>query len=412
MKWQAAGWIDIKAGEGPMLILSFSYFLLLLSSYYIVRPLRDALAASVDAYNYLSTAVFLTMLAIAPAFGWLVSHVSRRRLLPALYLFFIADLVAFAVSFQRAPTSHWVGGAFYVWVTVFNLFVVSVFWSFMADIWREEQARRLFGIIAAGGSAGGFLGPVLTRSLVPHLGISGIALVAALLLSGCVGCLVLLGRNVHARAATSNEIRHGSWRGFTLLFRSALLRGIATLVVIYSFIAMFMYIRTGRLALAEFPEIGARTRFFSQIDLWTNAFALALQLLVVGQIAKRAGGIAVLMLVGVALALCFIPIVFFPTLAVLAAINVVRRAMEFGLAKPARDMLYTVVDAEKKYKAKNVIDTTLYRGADMTATWMHGLLAAAGMTLSALGVLAAILALLTVAISLSLGKEYRELGGK
>jgi AAA family ATP:ADP antiporter len=175
---------------------------------------------------------------------------------------------------------------------------------------------------------------------------------------------------------------------------------------------MFMYIRTGRLALIEFPQIEARTRFFSQLDLWTNAAALALQLLVVGQIAKRIGGIAVLMIVGILAALSFVPIIFFPTLAVLAATNVMRRAMEFGFAKPARDMLYTVVDPETKYKAKNVIDTTLYRGADMTATWVHGLLAAAGLTLAGLCVLAAVLALLTTVIAIPVGKEYRALGGK
>jgi AAA family ATP:ADP antiporter len=398
---------DIHAAEAPALMLSFIYFMLLLSSYYMLRPLRDALAASVNSYALLSTAVFISMLILVPIFGWLVSRVARRILLPSIYAFFTLQLLLFVVAFHFMPQSRWVGGLFYVWITVFNMFVVAVFWSFMADLWHEEQARRLFGVIAAGGSAGGFAGPILSRALVQPLGIDGVALVAAALLAGTIICISILARRLDASdAKPRGEMQHGAWGGVTLLLRSPFLLGIAGLVAMYSIFAMFVYIETGRLALLQYPEVAARTRFFATLDLWSNATALVLQFAIIGNITRRVAPSVVLMGVGVLAALSFVPMMLMPTLAVLAGTNVLRRAMEYGLAKPARDMLYTVVDRETKYKVKNVIETTLYRGTDMTATGIHALLTGAGLTLAAISGVSAVMALGTSVIAFCVGRGY------
>lgn len=407
MKLLRSRLLEVHQGEAAALALSFIYFMLLLSSYYMLRPLRDALAASVNAYALLSTVVFICMLILVPIFGWLVSRIERRIVLPAIYGFFTLHLLLFVIAFHFAPQSVLVGSAFYVWITVFNMFVVSVFWSFMADLWHEEQARRLFGVIAAGGSVGGFAGPMLSRALVQSIGIDGVAFAAAVLLAGAMVCVLTLARRLDASGSRlRREMQSGAWGGITLLLRSPFLLGIAALVAMYSMFAMFMYIETGRLALAQYPDVAARTRFFATLDLWTNATALVLQFLVIGHIARRVSPSGILMGAGVLAALSFVPIVMVPTLAVLAATNVLRRAMEFGLAKPARDMLYTVVDRETKYKVKNVIETTLYRGTDMTATGIHALLMGAGLTLATLSGVSAVLALGTTVIAFYVGRGY------
>jgi AAA family ATP:ADP antiporter len=283
-------------GERRRLALSFGYFALLLASYYLIRPVRDALAAGSGAASikYLATAVFVVMLAIVPVFGWLVAHVRRSLLVPLTYAFFAANLVVFAVLFRLDPDAVWTGRVFYVWTTVFNLFVVSVFWSFMADIWREEEGRRLFGVIAAGGSLGGIAGPLAARALAGSVGTAGLTLIAAALLAATIVAIVLLGRErrdapAGAGAQPDEPVGGAILAGLSRLVASPFLLGIAALVALGSLLGMIVYIELAKAAATEFATAAARAAFYSERDLWVNGASLVLQLFIVGPLAQRFG---------------------------------------------------------------------------------------------------------------------------
>lgn len=407
-----------EPGERRRLALSFVYFALLLASYYLIRPVRDALAAGSGAASikYLATAVFVVMLAIVPLFGWLVARVRRSLLLPLTYAFFAAHLVVFAALFRLDPDALWTGRVFYVWTTVFNLFVVSVFWSFMADIWHEEEGRRLFGVIAAGGSLGGIAGPAAARALAGSVGTAGLTLIAAVLLGASVVTIVLLGRerrDLPAAGAVRREEPVGGavFAGLSRLVASPFLLGIAALVAFGSLLGMIVYIELAKAAAAEFATAAERTAFYSQRDLWVNGASLVLQLLVVGPLAQRFG-VRPLLAGAAALALAaFAGLAAAPAIGVLLAVNVQLRATEFGIGKPNRDMLYTVVDAETKYKVKNVVDTVVYRGSDVLSGWAHAALGLAGLTLAGIAAFGAAVAALLVAIAWAVGTGYRRRGG-
>jgi AAA family ATP:ADP antiporter len=303
-----------------------------------------------------------------------------------------------------------------VWITVFNLFVVSVFWSFMADIWREEQGRRLFGVIAAGGSLGGLLGPVLTRNLVDGLGIAGVALVAGAFLAGTLVAIELLERTVQGRAASAHAridepVGGAILAGLVRLVRSPFLLGIAGLVVVGSLLGMIVYIELARFAGAAFATAAERTAFYSQRDFWVNAAALVFQLLVVGRLTTRFGVRTTLLLTTLLAVVGFVGLGLAPVLGTLLLVNIALRATEFGVSKPARDMLYTVVDAETKYKVKNVIDTAVYRGSDMASSWAHGAIAALGVGLVGFAWLSVVLATAYVGLAWAVGSGYKRRGG-
>ena len=402
--------------EHVRLALSFIYFALLLASYYTIRPLRDAFGAGSGAatIKYLATAVFVVMLAIVPVFGWLVARVPRTRLLPLTYGFFALNLVAFAIAFRLDPESAWVGRLFYVWATVFNLFVVSVFWSFMAEIWTEQEGRRLFGVIAAGGSLGGMAGPLLTRAFVGSVGTSGVALVGAGLLALTVVAIALLSRDatrdVPGTMALNEPVGGAILAGLSRLARTPFLVGIAALVGIGSLLGMIVYIELAKMAGSLYSTAADRTAFYAARDLWVNGASLGLQL-VVGLVTGAFGVRATLTGSAAIIGAAFVALAAVPVAAVLLAVNVASRALEFGVEKPSRDMLYTVVDAETKYKVKNVIDTVVYRGSDVASGWIHAGLVAAGATLSVLAGVAAVLALGLAALAWVVGSGYRRRGG-
>jgi AAA family ATP:ADP antiporter len=407
-----------RPGEGWALALSFCYFTLLLASYYMVRPVRDALGATLGAGNikYLASLVFLTMLAIVPIFGWLVARVRRRILVPAVYGFFVTNLVVFALLFRGDPENATVARVFYVWVTVFNVFVVSVFWSFMADLWREEQGRRLFGLIASGGSLGGLLGPVLTRRIVEDLGLPGVVVLAASFLAGTILAIVLLERSTQGRAATAvaridEPVGGAILAGLSRLARSPFLVGIAALVIVGNLLGMIVYIELARFAGTEFSTPAERTAFYSQRDLWVNALALVFQFVIVGRLTTWFGVRTTLALTALLAVVCFVGLGMAPMLGALIVVNVALRSTEFGVAKPARDMLYTVVDAETKYKVKNVIDTAVYRGSDTASSWAHGAIAGLGVGLKGFAWLSVVLALGYVALAWAVGTGYKRRGG-
>lgn len=371
--------------EWPALIGSFAYFFCLLCGYYIIRPVRDEMGvqAGLSSLPWLFTAVFFVMLALMPVFGWLVSHVPRRKLLPALYIFFALNLVAFYIGLTSNPwgfDSKDVAKVFYIWVTVFNLFAVSVFWSFMVDLWNKEQAKRLFGFIAAGGTLGALAGPALTAVFVKSTGVPALLLLSAGFMLLCVVIIVWLGHWGAANGVITVEEERamgGSlWDGLKLVATKPLLLWLCALMLLLTCLGTVMYFEQQRLVAMAFSSSAERTQFFAQLDLVTNLIVLGLEIFVTPIILVRFGLLPALMILPVLTLLSFGWMSLDASLSAVAIGLVLRRAAEYALAKPAREALFASLSREEKYKAKNVIDTLVHRGGDMTGSWLAGWLKA------------------------------------
>lgn len=405
--------------ERRALALSFGYFALLLASYYLIRPVRDAMAAGSgpDTIKYLSSLVFFVMLLVVPIYGLMVSRIRRSRLLPLTHAFFAINLLLFGGWFRLMPDSVLAGRVFYVWTTAFNLFVVSMFWSVMAEVWREEQGRRLFGVIAAGGSLGGLCGPVLARTLAVSMGIDAVLVSAAATLGLTIVTIVALERCARRQGDLNPHLRLNEpvggeiLAGLTRLLSSPFLLGMASLVMLGAIVGMFVYIELARSAAMLFHSAAERTAFFAARDLWVNVASFVVQLVVVGSLTQRFGVQRTLVGGALITTAVFSMLAVFPGAWMLLWANSGLRVLEFGIAKPARDMLWTVVDRDAKYKAKNVIDTVVYRGSDVLGGWLHAGLTALGLSLGGIAAAAAGVGGLLIGGAYATGRAYRRRGG-
>lgn len=408
--------VNFKPGEVAALLWSFAYFFCLLCSYYILRPLRDEMGiqGGVSNLQWVFSGTFIAMLLAVPLFGALAARLPRRRLLPLVYYFFIFNLLVFFLLLKSDIATAAVARAFFIWVSVFNLFVVSVFWSYMADLYNNEQARRLFGFIAAGGSAGAVIGPLVTASLARSLGVVNLLLVSAALLLLAIICIRALARwavgEQPARAAHQDRpIGGGILGGVWLVLRSPYLLGICVYILLYTMLSTFLYFEQARIVADSFSDSASRTRLFALMDLGVNALTILGQVLVTARIIAHFGVSVTLALIPAAVALGFLALAAFPTLAVLVTFQIVRRAGNFAVARPTREILYTVVSREQKYKSKNFIDTVVYRGGDAISGWLYTGLAAAGMGLSAIALVAVPVALAWLYTGVALGREQETL---
>jgi AAA family ATP:ADP antiporter len=410
--------IDVRGNEILPVVWSFVYGFSVLSAYMILRPVRDAIAAPVnEIVPWLLTAVFLVMLALVPLFGWVSARLRLRDLLPAVYTFFILHLAGFYAAFELIGMEIVVAGIFYVWVSVFNVFIVSVFWSFMVDLWTEEQGKRLFGLIALGVQCGAIAGPALTGGLVKFLGVSGMLWVsAAFLVLGvfCIWRLTIWARQQAERATPSVQpdapLGGSIWAGLRDTFRSPYLLAICGYILCYTTLGTLLYLEQLRLVNEAYPakeKAADRTALFAWIDLTISISTVVIQSLVTGPFLARFGLTWVLVLMPAATFAGFIVLGASPTLAVLILLFIVFRVGEFSLSKPGREILFTVVSREEKYKAKNVIDTLIYRGGDTAASWLVKGLRSLGLGLSALSFLAMPLAAVWFAVALWLGSAHR-----
>ena len=409
--------VDVQVGEVRALIWSFVYFFSLLCGYYIVRPLRDemGIAGGVENLQWLFTGTFFAMLAAVPLFGWVSSRYPRQRFLPYVYFFFVANLLIFFVLFRSGLTHAYVARAFFIWVSVYNLFVVSVFWSFMVDIYSAAQAKRLFGFIAAGGTAGAICGPILTATLAIPLGPTNLLLVSAAFLMICVFCIHRLAAweggdpsQHRGRRATDEPERAmgGSmWAGFKLVLGSPYLLGICLLMLFLTTLATFLYFQQAQIVRDSFSDPSQRTTVFAAIDLAVNALTLTFQLFLTGRLVRHIGLAWTLALIPLLLGLGFLALGFAPVLVVLVVVQVLRRAGNYAIMRPAREMLYSVLSKEEKYKAKNLIDTAVYRGGDAVSAWAYAGLAGLGLGLSAIAFIAVPLAGLWAWIAYALGRR-------
>ncbi|WP_447937501.1 NTP/NDP exchange transporter [Thermomonas fusca] len=394
-------------GDSPPLLWSFLYFFCLLTGYYVLRPVREAMGASSDVaalfppsmiaffaergvvlkdlqLQVLFTCTFLVMLALQPVYGWLVSRWPRRVFLPTVYGFFIATLLLFYVAFDSGMPGR--GMAFFLWITVFNLFAVAVFWSFMADVFSDAEARRSYGYIGAAGTVGAILGPTLTRMLVERVGIANLMLVSAAFLVLCVVCLLRLRHYAVQREASrrlaSGEVPMGGavWAGLKLVASEPLLRWLALLCVLGVGVGTLLYNEQAAIVRQFYPDPKAATAYYASIDLAVNGVTLLVQLFVTRALLSRFGITPALLIPGFAIVLGYAALAASPLPLLVAVVQVMTRSGEFALGKPARETIYTRVAREWRYKAGAAIDTVIYRGGDLTFVWTHKLLAGFGST--------------------------------
>lgn len=391
--------------DSPPLLWAFLYFFCLLSGYYVLRPVREAMGASADVQavfplwmieffarhgvsmgeftlQVLFTCTFLIMLLLQPAYGALVSRYPRRVFLPAVYLFFIATLLIFYLAFDSGMPGR--GMAFFLWIAVFNLFAVAVFWSFMADVFDSVEARAYYGYIGAAGTLGAFLGPLLTRVLVERIGIANLMLIAAAFLLACLACQMRLRRwaveRENARGERSGETPMGGGvlAGLTLIAREPLLRWMAATVVLGVGVGTLLYNEQAAIVRQFYPDARAATAYYANIDLAINALTLVVQVFVTRWLLSRFGIRPALLLPPLAIFLGYAMLAAAPLPILVAIVQVVTRSSEFCLNKPARETIYTQVDREWRYKAGAAIDTVVYRGGDLTFVWVHKVVSALG----------------------------------
>ncbi len=404
----------VQPGEWAAVLWSFAYFFCLLCGYYVLRPVRDEMGiqAGVGNLPWLFTATFFAMLAAAPLFGWVSSRFPRRQFLPFVYLFFVANLLLFYLVFRQKAALEVTTKAFFVWVSVFNLFVVSVFWSFMADLYDTGQARRLYGFIAAGGSLGAITGPALTTTLASSLGPVNLLLVSAGFLLVAIYCIQRLGNWSAARAGPGQApprdmlVGGGVLDGIKLVGRSRYLLGICLYVALYSTLSTFLYFQQQQIVKATIASSEQRTALFASLDLAVNASTFVLQLLLFSRFLRRFGLAAGLVLVPLFSVAGYMALGFVPTLTVLIVFGVLRRVGEFTISKPARETLFNALSADQKYKAKNFMDTAVYRAGDMASGWIFTGLQQVGMALAGIAFLSVPIAAAWAGIGLWLARRH------
>ncbi len=380
--------------ERAAALWSFGYFFMLLAGYYVLRPLRDqmGIAGGVKNLPWLFTATFVTLLVAQPLYGALVAKLTRARFIPVVYHFFVANLALFWLLLTLGVETAIVARIFFVWVSVFNLFAVAVFWSFMADLFDAEQGKRLFGFIGAGGTAGALLGPVITIALSVPLGPTNLLIAAIVLLEAAVFCVYRLERAATVQASVPQaeppKIGGSAFAALLEMFRSPYLLGVGVWVSLLSFGATIVYFEQAHIVSATVHGAGAQTRIFASIDLAVSLLTLATQVFATGWLLKRfgtgiaAGALPLVYVVG------FAALAVSPSLAVVLTLQVVQRWMNFAIANPARQVFFTVVTREEKYKAKNLIDVVIYRGSDALYGWVFDSMQALGLKLGAIALCA------------------------
>ncbi|HYG68132.1 MAG TPA: MFS transporter [Anaeromyxobacteraceae bacterium] len=426
--------VQVEPHELRPLLWSFTYFFSLLCGYYVLRPMRDAMgiAGGVEQLHWLFTGTFVAMLATVPLFGWVTSRFPRRRFLPYVYGFFIANLLVFWALLDDDGANVVAARAFFIWTSVYNLFVVSVFWSFMADLYTNEQAKRLFGFIAAGGTVGALAGPLVAATLAQLLGAATLLLVSAGFLAVAILCIRrLIASTEDAAPATSVRFepveprtdapRHGAearplgggiLHAIPLVLRSPYLLGISLFMLLYTTSSTVLYFQQAQIVRDAFSSVEERAAVFAGMDFAVNALTLGTQFFLTGRVVNALGVARTLALVPALLGIGFAALGVAPALSVIVVVQVLRRAGDYAITRPARELLYVVLGRDEKYKAKNFIDTAVYRAGDAVSAWAYAGLRALGLGLGGIAFLAVPLAALWTWLSYRLGRRQEALAGQ
>ena len=406
---------NIRDNEVKAASLSFAFVFVLMAAYYILRPVRDALASDwTDAeVSFLWTLNFFISTAIVALYGFAVSRVPFRRLVPGVYAFFAVSFVVFYLAVQSIDDGVLVDKAFYLWVSVFALFHVSVFWSFMADTFNKEQAGRLFAMIAAGASVGAIVGPLLSAFFATRIGVENLLLIAAVMLMLPLPIIAMLSRikgaELHNEGPqtddASRKIGGNPFAGFKDFFANPYLIGIGVFIILYTGIGSFVYLEQKNLL--EPFDMEARTMIYGYRDAVLNSLTYILAFFVTGRLVSKVGMPVSLPLVPVIIIFGMLILAFSPVLIVAVGLHVVSKAGNYGLTRPAREMLFTQVSREERFKAKPVIDIVAYRGGDVIMGWFFtGLTQGLSLGLGAVAAVGAGIAALWAFVGYLLGKAY------
>ena len=411
--------VDVRPHERRALVLAFLCNFMLLASYYLLRPVRDAMATvfGVGQLQNLFTGTLVLTLVCSPVFAWLTDTVKLSRLLPGVFGFLVVNLLAFYFWFDATPDSRWLAAVFYWWFSVVNLFMVSVFWSLMVDLFTANQASRLLPAIAGGGSLGAIAGPLVAAVFVKGLGVSGVLLLAA---AGLVVVIVLVSRvirekrrlqDAHEESQSSSMDRklHGSFLdGFRVLLSSSYQINQALFILFMTWISTIGYFLQTDLIGKAFTDMASRTQALADIDLAVNICSAVVAIFGLSRVIARVGVTGSLVLNPILMAISFVLMVFSPTLLMLQAMQALRRVTQYAVARPSREICFTVVDQETRYKTKNIIDVVVYRLGDLSSAWMQAGMRALGFGLNAtLGV--GVVASGVWAISAwTLGRQYEQ----
>src|ERR1700759_2263243 len=390
--------IDVRDGEAPGLAWSWLYIFSLLSSYYIMRPIRDQMgvAGGVNNLQWLFTGTLVGMLVLNLPFSWLVKTFPREQFITIAYRFFTANILLFALALYLATPEQtvWIGRIFFIWTSVFNLFVVSIFWQMIVDVFTAEQGKRLFGFIAAGATLGAIAGSAFTVSTVEHMAPAYLMIGPALMLEVAVFCVRRLSGlsaslSERPRAEPEQPIGGTLLGGIRDALSSSYLLNVSLFLLLYAVTSTFLNFQQAAVVSHAFANRAAQTQFFASVDLGVNILTLAVQLFLTGRILKRFGVGTTLSLLPVFSVVGFGAVALIPTLASVVGFQLIRRAGNFAIARPTREVLFTVLPREDRYKAKSFIDTAVYRLGDQLGAWSFALLTTLGLGLTQVSVVAA-----------------------
>jgi len=411
--------IDVRPAELRALGWAWLFIFSVLFSYYILRPIRDEMgvAGGVENLPWLFTGTLLGMIAVNPPFAALVARLPRAKFIAVSYRFFSANLLLFALLLHVATAEQniWIGRIFFIWTSIFNLFVVSVFWALMVDVFDAEQGKRLFGFIAAGATLGGIVGSSLTAALAKSVPPTYLLLASALLLEAALFCVRRLSRLSDALQRTPGV--HGSplpiggsvLSGFKHALASPYLIQVSAYILLFAVTSTFLYFQQADIARENFADRGARTAFFARVDLWVNILTLGAQLFLTARMLRWFGVAVTLAALPLISIIGFGTLAIAPTIAVLVAFQVSRRAGNFAFARPTREVLFTVVPREDKYKAKSFIDTVVYRLGDQAGAWTYAGLGLLGLGMTGIAVVAMPISLAWLINALWLGRKQSSL---
>jgi AAA family ATP:ADP antiporter len=407
---------EIDRKEMPAVVASFLLIFCVMCGYFAVRSVRET-AGTVLGKDRVATMFLITWiasLAIVPAYGWVVARFRRSRFLPVIYGVVAACLAIVGFMLSSDPQNVFVMEFFYVMISVLNLFMLSVFWGFLLEIFAKEQTKRLFGVIAAGGSAGALVGPWLTTATVTHIGNSGILYLGASLFVVAIGCQrALLTVWHHAKQNQAVEVGHDEpvggnplVDGARLLFTSPYLLGIALFVILLSSVSTFLYFEQLRIVSETFKDHAQRTQVFATMDAIVQTATLLLQLFVTGRIATRLGITTLLVIVPFAMIFGFLGLAAVGTFYMLAFVFCARRIGEYAFVRPGREMLFSALSTQDRYRVKHVIDVPVYRGGDALSSQVDSMLGNAGMSPGKVAVVGAGLAALWMLNAWWLGRRH------
>jgi len=419
MKWGAAAIgqnvFNIQRQEIIPLLWSLLYVLALFLAYYALRPVRDAVAASSGVRNlpWLFTGTLLTMLVVSPLFAALVKRFPRQVFISITYRFFASNLLLFAVFlyFTDGEIQRWVERTFFIWLSVFNLFVVSVFWSLMVDIWNNEQSKRLFALLAAGATAGGLFGSIITKTSIAYLDRAWLMLIAIVFLEiALLATRRLIQFSSQSPQSTQNQaeehIGGSTWAGLSHTLSNPYLAGIALFILFSTVTATLLYFQAVDFATKATQQTSSHIQFFANIDLWVNAISLVLQVFFTSRLIKYIGITAVLCFLPLVTLLGFAYLALAPSMLAITLAQIARRIANFALARPVREILFTACSREDRYKAKNFIDTVVYRSGDQIGSWGYFALLSLGLAVTQIPLLAMVLCVAWLINSMWLGRQH------